>query len=261
MNTTWTRLELKTHAKESFTRNYWTCVLVGLIYVIVSGDSLILTANFDITLSQDDSSILAFPFFSYPLWDHWFLITGLSLVAIDIAIFLVNPLLCGLYGFFTKNISSPASIDTILAPFKGNYLNCVKIMFIMGIKVFLWSLCLVIPGIYKLYEYRMIPYLLAEDTNISSPEAFAKSRQMMYGNKANAFVLDLSFIPWLLLSGITFGLVGLFYVTPYIQSTNACLFRHIAGYGTSNPNNTYTEEEQTNSIYEAPDASYEVIED
>ena len=63
----------------------------------------------------------------------------------------------------------------------------------------------------------MIPYLLAEYPEMSMEEAFSRSREMMYGEKWNAFVLDLSFIPWFLLSGLTFGIVGIFYVNPYVM--------------------------------------------
>ena len=40
----------------------------------------------------------------------------------------------------------------------------------------------------------------------------------------NAFVLDLSFIGWHLLAGITCGLLGIFYVYPYVQATDAELY-------------------------------------
>ena len=44
------------------------------------------------------------------------------------------------------------------------------------------------------------------------------------GEKWNAFVLDLSFIGWILLSAITCGIVGIFYVNPYREATFAELY-------------------------------------
>ena len=70
----------------------------------------------------------------------------------------------------------------------------------------------------------MIPYLLAENPELTEEEAFRYSRQMMYEQKLETFVLDLSFIGWDLLSGITVGIVGLFYVQPYANLTNAALY-------------------------------------
>ena len=46
----------------------------------------------------------------------------------------------------------------------------------------------------------------------------------MHGNKWETFVLDLSFIGWYLLSMLTVGILSIFYVNPYIESTNAELY-------------------------------------
>ena len=70
--------------------------------------------------------------------------------------------------------------------------------------------------------------LLAEYPDMPQEEAFRRSREMMYGNKWKAFVLDLSFIPWLFLSEVTFGLVGIFYVRPYMDATNAELYETLS---------------------------------
>ena len=79
---------------------------------------------------------------------------------------------------------------------------------------------------------------------MSTKEVFAKSREMMYGNKWKAFVLDLSFIGWKILSSITCGLVGLFYANPYEYATDAELFlvlkqNYFSGRSYSNTYQTY----------------------
>jgi uncharacterized membrane protein len=73
----------------------------------------------------------------------------------------------------------------------------------------------------------MIPYLLAENPNMTWKEAFTESKTMMTGNKWKAFVLDLSFIGWNLLSILTLGILSIFYVNPYRFSTNAALYEAI----------------------------------
>ena len=69
-------------------------------------------------------------------------------------------------------------------------------------------------------------YILADNPNMTASEAITASRAMMDGHKADLFVLHLSFIPWLLLCGITFGLAGL-YVFPYMQATEAAFYDSI----------------------------------
>ncbi len=73
----------------------------------------------------------------------------------------------------------------------------------------------------------MIPYLLAENPDMTKEEAFAESKKLMTGNKWKAFVLDLSFIGWYILSLLTCGIVGVFYVAPYKFSTNAALYEKL----------------------------------
>ena len=70
----------------------------------------------------------------------------------------------------------------------------------------------------------MVPYILAENPGMNSQDAFMISRRMMMGQKFDVFVLDLSFIGWHILSAISFGLAGIFFVQPYYQSVFAQLY-------------------------------------
>ena len=120
----------------------------------------------------------------------------------------------------------------------GKYGNVVKIMFLRDVKTLLWSLLLVVPGIIKGYEYRMIPLILSENPDMDSREAFALSRQMMNGNKCAAFVLDLSFLGWEILAVIAGAILGflmpfffgivvmipILFLFPYINATEAELY-------------------------------------
>ena len=114
--------------------------------------------------------------------------------------------------------------DVTTSGFKNGYAHIGMIMFLRGLFTGLWMLLFIIPGIVKSYEYMMIPYLLAEHPEMTRQEAFAESKQMMDGNKWDAFVLDLSFIGWTLLGVCTFGILLVFYVEPYIYLTRAELY-------------------------------------
>lgn len=72
-------------------------------------------------------------------------------------------------------------------------MNIVKITFFMQIKLMLWTLLFIIPGIIKALEYSMIPYILAERPDISSEEAFRLSKELTDYQKTELFVLELSF--------------------------------------------------------------------
>ena len=97
-------------------------------------------------------------------------------------------------------------------------------MFFYDVYIALWSLLLVVPGIIKSYEYRMVPYILAENPGMDSKQVFEISKRMMNGQKMETFILDLSFIGWALVAGITCGIAGVFYVAPYVNATNTELY-------------------------------------
>ncbi len=155
-----------------------------------------------------------------------FFFVGLVIFVIILVLdaFIFNPLELGGNRFFYKNLDEDADVSEIAYGFDHGYGNIVRIMFRRDIYVCLWSLLLIIPGIIKTYEYRMIPYLLAENPEMSREEAFATSKAMMNGQKWKAFLLDLSFLGWEILSLLTIGLLGVFYVGPYRQSTKAALY-------------------------------------
>ena len=146
-------------------------------------------------------------------------------IAFAISAFLLNPFEMGCNRFFYKNLDDETTkLSNVVFAFDHNYINTVKILFFRDLYVTLWSFLFVIPGIIKAYEYRMLPYIIQDNPDISKEDAFALSKQMMTGNKWKAFVLDLSFIGWHILSLFTCGLLSIFYVNPYQCSTNAALY-------------------------------------
>lgn len=146
-------------------------------------------------------------------------------VGVLIGAFVLSIVQIGGCRFFTVNAKEDASLKELVYGFtNGAYMRNVGTMFLKGLYEGLWSLLFIIPGIVKSYEYRMIPYILADDPTISRQEAFALSKKMMDGNKWDAFVLDLSFLGWSILTAFTCGILGVFYVNPYIHATDAELY-------------------------------------
>ena len=89
--------------------------------------------------------------------------------------------------------------------------------------LFLWTLLLIIPGIIKMYEYRFVPYILAENPDLNHNRVLDLSREMTAGEKMNIFILDLSFLGWFILGALFFG-IGILFVQPYYDSVNAELY-------------------------------------
>ena len=241
----WYCRDLKYRAKQAFRKNYWAAVVVSLILAIAVGigsggggsssvaNTVTHTEVYDGTLIFSMNSAAPFVWLLSAFALGALLILGSIFILLKI--FVGNVLEVGARGFYIENLYSAPSVGKILAPFRsGQYWNIVKIMFFRDLFIFLWTLLFVIPGIVKSYEYKMIPYLLAENPGMSKQEAFDRTREMMYGQKGNAFVLDLSFLPWLFLNAFTFNILGILYLQPYMDATQAELYDVLAAPSSEN---------------------------
>lgn len=156
------------------------------------------------------------------------LIVTLVLFAIGMAVtcFLTNPVLVGMNRYFMKHrkMDDTSSVGDLFSVFRKNqYMDAVKTMFLYRIKIFLWSLLFIIPGIIKSYEYYFVPYIMAENPNIDSKRAFEISKFMTDGHKFDIWVVGLSFLGWTLLGILCCG-VGTYFLLPYMQATYAEMY-------------------------------------
>jgi uncharacterized membrane protein len=213
----WSRKEIKSRGKAAFLRNYWECVVVAFILsLLVSGLSSRSVNGQDANVVIDNIS---------SSFDLFITVATLgTIIGLCIGIFVFNVIEVGGKRFFLNNREGPALIDTLIYGFRSNYMNIVKTMFMRGLFTFLWTLLFIIPGVIKAYQYRLVPYLLAENPDLEWRQALDISKSIMNGHKADTFVYDLSFILWYLASAITFGLLGVFFVSPYVCASDAELY-------------------------------------
>lgn len=226
----WSRAQLKERAKIALKNNYWKIILVTLIASLVGGSS----ADFSVNIEYEDlmNSLPAALSSGFMLGITSLFVIGIVIVAVVVGIlvsvFVCSPIEVGTKRFFVKSLHQPGEVHEVTYAFENNYKNIVKILFFRNLYIFGWSLLFIIPGIIKSYEYYMVPYLLAENPNLSKEEVFELSKQMMTGQKFEAFVLELSFLGWDILSSFTWGILGLFYVEPYRNLTKAAFYEEIS---------------------------------
>ena len=102
----------------------------------------------------------------------------------------------------------------------------ILLQLIVSVIIALWSFLLVIPGIIAAYRYRFALYNLCENPEISVMEAIGLSTRQTHGYKMDLFILDLSFLGWILLSALTLG-IGNIWLNPYITQTDIGYFQQI----------------------------------
>jgi hypothetical protein len=227
----WTISDLKNNAKIVMQQNYWLSVLAAFLYATAIGGGGSVSSygsNSAVSESGSEGGLSSGGFNPAMLVGLAFIVLLIVLISIIIGIvmslFVFYPLEVSCQRFFISARTAPGDISLLTFAFKNSYWNVIKTQFMRYLCRFLWGLLLIVPGIIKGYEYRMMPYILAENPGMDTNEVFARSKEMMTGQKWNAFVLDLSFLGWHILGIFTCGLLQLFYINPYQQLTNAELY-------------------------------------
>ena len=122
-----------------------------------------------------------------------------------------------LYG----DVPDTATISAMLGAFFGMYLIILLLM---------------IPYSIIINAYAQTNYVLCEYPDYSPTQCIDASKAMMKGRRWELFVLSLSFIPWILLVCVTFG-IAIIYVGPYMTLTFTNYYHRIKGGFVGN--NTY----------------------
>ena len=191
-----TRAELKAMAKEQIKGNIGMLFVVTLIVAAVTG-----LAN--VVLGMIPGGGLVASIIITP---------ALSLSVVRVYLALVNT------GKKPEAKDAFSGFDDFWTAFKATFL--------VGLFTMLWSLLLYIPGIIKGLSYSQTMMIVAENKGIGAREAINRSKAMMDGHKMDLFVLGLSFIGWLLLVGITFGIAAI-WVVPYMEATMVNFYNDI----------------------------------
>lgn len=192
--------DFKSAAKQALRDKYWWCVLACLIFSCVS-----------IRVDADDTQV-----FSHI--EVLYLTFAVAPASVALKIFIANPIEVGLCRYFYYGTVQKRPFSDLFFAFGPHYLHLVWVMFLRDLKLVLWTLCLIVPGLVKAHEYFVIAYLLAENPEFSADQVFSISREAMYGNKGRLFELYLTFFWWYLLAALTGG-IGLVFLEPYVKMT------------------------------------------
>lgn len=144
-------------------------------------------------------------------------------------------------------------LDEMAGPFRSKYFkNLLFLKLWKYLFVSLWSLLFLIPGIVKSYSYSQAELLYKDyvDSTGEQPDArmiIAESMRVMDGYKSALFFLDLSFIGWHILNGMTMGILGL-WLTPYTSMSRVVFYEILtAGHyvDTASPSTDFSNDRAT----------------
>ncbi|MGL5347989.1 MAG: DUF975 family protein [Peptostreptococcaceae bacterium] len=202
----YTRAELKSNAKQQLKGKWGLAVLTCLVYtLIIQG-----------TLASSGGSAV---------YEGGGIYIGLNLLGWII----YGPISVGLC-IFTLNLvknKENAKFTDLFSGFKL-ILKALIITLLFNIAMFIGYMLFIIPGVIAGLMFSQAYYVLTENPELSAIECLKRSASMMKGHKMELFVLGLSFIGWLIVCVLTFG-IGYLWYTPYYQMTMANFYLNIKG--------------------------------
>lgn len=170
---------------------------------------------------------------------RWFTLIGMQIVISLVlsaanylclglgTLLLCGPLYVGLYKVYTQVARGDSFIkfDTV---FEGcyNFGPNMSLGVMHTLKILLWSLLFIVPGIIKSHSYALAYYIKADHPEYGWRECLNESEAMMSGYKLKLFKLRLSFIGWFLLSILTLG-IGMLWVDVYLQTATAIFYEEL----------------------------------
>lgn len=250
----WKNRDIKVKGMYAFRKNMLSCIIVSIITMIATGkfsfnfiaqvknagdtaaagtSDTIAALTAALLKGQSLSSVIdtstASALMTSLLPYKWMgaMTFGTALLAAAIYILVAGPAEAGACRFFIVNSNEHDKLTEVKAMLgiMNNYKTVTITMLLRKVLQTLWTILLIFPGVIKYYEYRFIPYLLAEYDTITIKEAFRLSKELTKGQKMNMFKYDLSFIGWYILEFITSGLASLLLVFPYKSASTAELYQ------------------------------------
>ena len=236
--------DFRKNARDALKGKWGIAVIAGLIASLLNGTNTA-TGSFDINfnLPEDmqsgggeisleglsfESIISEIPAGILAFFGAFFGMFLIITIVFGVAFFILGSIISVGYSSFNLDISDGKNgdISTLFSYFR-QWKVCVLSNLLRVVYISLWSLLLFIPGIIASYSYAMVPYIVAENPDISPREALRRSKALMVGNRWRLFCLQISFFGWVLLSILTLG-IGFFWLIPYVETAQADFYREIS---------------------------------
>lgn len=217
------RETIKAQARQLNKGNTFGLFLIKLVLMIITtGVSFI--SVFRTLFSIFQSQFYGYSGSGFNLFGSLSWIVTLVLIPVGVA-------LTGYFVKFVRTHQSDAG-EGIGYMFKNGFAHFGRYFgaaFTTGLIIFAWALIPFVGWVFSIvasYRYYFVPQIIHDNPELSASEAREISRKMTDGMKGELFVMELSFLGWMLLSSITFGLLFI-YVMPYMETTKALYYENL----------------------------------
>lgn len=145
-----------------------------------------------------------------------------------VALLIAGPMSAGASFLFLKQArdNEKMYVGDVFKGFSEDFKGNVILGILSTIYIFLWSLLFMVPGIIKTYAYSMIFYIKSDHPEYDYKMCLDESQRIMNGHKMELFVLQLSFIGWMIVGALCLG-IGTFWATAYMSAATAQFYDEI----------------------------------
>lgn len=188
-----------------------TFFIIALISIITNSIYGLLTINLREEILLLEEKLAAIDIFDQSTEEYMALYQNLMTATVALSIYeiinVVGSIATALFSItlISINLHVAKGGDYDIKDFKSfikRLWESLKLEALIYVKVFLWSLLFIIPGIIKAFSYSMALYIKQENPEYTCGKAIKESEKLMMGYKMNLFVFYLSFIGWAILVGI-----------------------------------------------------------
>lgn len=212
------RTELKNNAKKSLNNHYGDAIIIILLTSIISNVVTVVPSSF-----AGGFQGIGEVFGSFFLSGAGFF---MSLISFALAIIVPAFLTFGSLSFFLKiSRNEKADYRELFTKF-DMAVPYILITLVTSIFVMLWSLLFIIPGIIAALSYTLVYFIALDNPEMDVLDVIKRSKEMMMGYKFEYFILQLSFMGWIILGLFTCGILY-FWLIPYMYVTNCNFYNHL----------------------------------
>ena len=203
------RVEIKEKAKKLIKGNLWTLQKPMLIvFAITFAVAFIVTLIALAAANNSDTAEIVIDIVS-------------SLVG-----FAIIPATVGICAYYLKFVRGEELSLDLLKKYYPFFIKLLLIDLLIFVFTLLWSLLFIIPGIIAAIGYSMSFFIAIDKEELDAMETVKESKRIMNGHKLDYFVLQLSFIGWILLAPFTLGILYIWLI-PYMTVAEVLFYEEI----------------------------------
>ena len=217
------RVEIKNKAKQMIKGNIWhllkPLVIIGLVIGLVEGIALGLDYALGF-IKPETVEVFGVKTTHYS--------TGIISSLAGIIVGFASSALSIAYAHYVLSFvrGKKEELNDVIEFMKKHWIKAFVVGFLADLFILLGYIALIIPGIIATIGLMFYQEVCADDPEMGAMDVVRKSWEITKGHKMDLFVMGLSFVGWILLAGLTLGILYI-WLMPYMTVAFALAYEKL----------------------------------